>query len=151
MTDPRPTHRAQASDAAGAGADDADANDAHLTVALLRALQPIGGATIRRLGGLRGLFHVAAGDVPFGVISRGEVFFKAGPDAVTKYIASGMRPLRLAGGRMPLRGYWRVPPDVLEDAGLLALWATRAVDVARQFGRRRPARLKRKPRGGDVA
>jgi hypothetical protein len=61
-----------------------------------------------------------------------------------------MRALRLAGRAQPLRGYWRVPPEVLEDPGLLASWATRAVDAARLFGRRRPAKLKRKRPGGDA-
>jgi TfoX/Sxy family transcriptional regulator of competence genes len=128
-------------------ADADDEGDARLTAALLAGLAPVGDVTARRLGGLRGLFHPAAGDTPFGIVSRGEVFFKAGPDAVTKYIARGMRPLRLAGERQPLRGYWKVPPDVLESADLLALWATRAVDAARQFGRRRPAKPKRRRRG----
>ena len=129
-------------------ADAADARDAGLTAALLEALAPVGEVSARRLGGLRGLFHPAAGDTPFGIVSRGEVFFKAGPDAVTKYIARGMRPLRLSGEGQPLRGYWHVPPDVLDSADGVALWAARAVDAARQFGRRRPAKLKRRRRGG---
>ena len=152
-----PAHHSQSPTAADAsavrGAADAGAEaaaergDAALTAALIHALGSIGGASSRRLGGLRGLFHPAAGEVPFGVVSRGGVFFKTGPDTVTKYIARGMRPLRLAGDRQPLRDYWRVPPDVLENPDLLPLWATRAIDAARQFGRRRPAKLKRRRRG----
>ena len=131
-------------------ADAADERDARLTAALLEALAPVGDISARRLGGLRGLFHPAAGDAPFGIVSRGEVFFKAGPDAVTKYIARGMRPLRLPGERQPLSGYWQVPPDVLDSADGVVLWAARAVDAARQFGRRRPAKLKRRRRGGGA-
>ena len=138
------------SDAADTADTNAAERDAPLTAALLRALASIGCVSARRLGGLRGLFHTAAGDTPFGIVSRGEIFFKAGPDAVTKYIARGMRPLRLSGERQPLSGYWRVPPDVLDSADLVALWATRAVDAARQFGRRRPAKLKRRRRSGGA-
>jgi TfoX/Sxy family transcriptional regulator of competence genes len=152
MTTQRTEHTRRAPDAADIAdvADERDKRDARLTAALLRALAPAGEVSVRRLGGLRGLFHPAAGDTPFGIVSRGEVFFKAGPDAVTKYIARGMRPLRLSGERQPLSGYWQVPPDVLDSADTVVLWAARAVDAARQFGRRRRAKLKRRMRGGGA-
>ena len=117
---------------------------------VLGAAGPLGGGTVRRLGRLRGVFHPAAGDAPFAVLARGDVFFKTGPDTVTQYIAASMRPLRTVGRGNPLPGYWRVPPHVLDDPALLALWATRAVDAARQFGGRRPPKLKRPRRTPGV-
>ena len=133
----------------GARGDDGTADFDRLTAAVLDALHSLGGVSARPLGRLRGLFHLASGDVPFGVVCRGHVFFKTGPDTVTRYIARSMRPLRLDSARQPLRGYWRVPPEVLDDPRELSAWATRAVDAARQFGRRRPAKLKR-PRRVDA-
>jgi hypothetical protein len=70
------------------------------------------------------------------------LYFKTGPDTVTKYIARGTRPLR-SDPRQPLRGFHAVPADVLADDALLAAWAASAVAAAAQFGRRRPRPLRR--------
>lgn len=119
---------------------DPDLADAVLTARLSCAFGMAGAITCRRIGPVRALFHRDAGpDTPVGLVSRGAAFLKAGPDSVTRYIAQGMWPYRGNDVRQPLRGYWRVPPDVLEDEPLLADWAARAIDAARQFGRR-PAR-----------
>ena len=124
--------------------DHSESLDARLVGDVLRALHGLGGVTTRRLGRHRGLFYPATGDVPFGVVSGGGVFFRAGPEVVTKYIARAMRPFRTSDPRQPLRGFWAVPRDVTEDGKLLALWATWAVDAARRYGRRRPAKPKRR-------
>ena len=119
---------------------DAELADLRLTARLLRAHGEPSGITCRRLGRLRGLFHPAAGgagaDVPFGFVLQGEAYFKAGPEHVTKYIARGMSPFVPADARHPLRGYWRVPPDVLDDEPTLRQWAAWAVDAAGRFGKR---------------
>ena len=97
-------------------ASDRELADAALAARLLAALAPTGAVTCRRLGALRAMFHPASGtDAPFGFVLRAEAYFKAGPDTVTKFIARGMSPYRPADVRQPLRGYWRVPPDVLGD------------------------------------
>jgi TfoX/Sxy family transcriptional regulator of competence genes len=119
---------------------DANSADALLSAQLSSAFGAPGAITWRRFGALRALFHCDTGpDVPVGLVSHGVTYLKAGPDTVTKYIARGMWPYRGGEVRQPLRGYWRVPPDVLADGTLLAEWAARAVDAARQFGSR-PAR-----------
>ena len=142
---------------------DADSADALLAARLASAFHAPGAISCRRFGALRALFHGnAAADVPVGLVCRGAAYLKAGPDTVTKYIARGMWPYRGDDVRQPLRGYWRVPPDVLADERLLAEWAERAVDAARQFGRRparsrapvamalRPRRRRKAPRAGPA-
>ena len=126
--------------------------DAQLARYVADVLGAAGGVQVRRLGALRCVFNTAASaDSPVALVFRGEAYFKAGPDCVTRYLARGMRPFR-PGPRQPLRGYWRVPPDVLAEAAELAAWAAWALDAARRFGKRRrtPRRKKRPPSGGGV-
>jgi TfoX/Sxy family transcriptional regulator of competence genes len=78
-------------------------------------------------------------DAPIGLVHRGAVYFKVGPESVTRYIAAGMRPFR-PGPRQALRGYWRVPEDVLADPPALCVWARAATESALRFGGRRRAR-----------
>ena len=120
--------------------------DARLAALLVACLRPLGGVHARPLGASHGIFHAAVlPDVPLGVVWGGGVYFKAGPDGVTRYIARGMRPLR-PGPRQPLAGYWRVPDDVVAEPAALCAWAGHALDAALRFGkRRRTARRRRRP------
>jgi len=106
----------------------------------------LAGVRVRRLGRIPALFHASASpDTPFAVLPHGELFFKTGPDTVTKYIARGMRPFH-SEPRQALRGYFAVPPEVIADAWLLFEWAVAAVAAAAQFGRGRPRPLRRRRR-----
>ena len=67
--------------AGGAGVDRAVA--LHVAV----SLGGLGNVRVRRVGRRY---------APLGVVADGAVYFKAGPDAVTRYLACGMRPLRAA-------------------------------------------------------
>ena len=119
-------------------------SDSRLALYLAQCLAPIGGVSVRRVGLPYGLFRPGIGpDTPVALVYRWEVYLKAGPDTVTRFIAAGMRPFR-PGPRQPLRGYWRVPPDVLADAPTWCAWAAEAADAALRFGRRRPAPRRRK-------
>lgn len=110
------------------------------------ALQGLGRISVRRLGATYALSHEALPpDVPVGVVFGGALFLKAGPETVTRYIARGMRPFR-PGPRQPLRGYWRVPIEVLAEPQQLRAWADAALDAARRFGRRRRAPRRRRRR-----
>lgn len=119
-----------------------------------RLAEALGGRDVnpRRVGALLGVFHAALRpDTPVGFVHRGEAYLKAGPEAVTRYIAWGMRPFR-PGPRQPLRGYWRVPPEVLADAVELRRWVALALDAARRYGRRpRPARRRKRPASERVS
>ena len=114
----------------------------------LRGLPGLGPVTARRSGDTLGLF---AGTVaaPFGLIFLSELYLKASPDTVTKYLACGMRPYR-PGPRQTLRGYWSVPGDVLNDPGRLFAWTLWAVADARRWGRLRRPKPRRR-RSGNAA
>ena len=121
-------------------------DDSALTAMVVARLHAAGmtGVSSRRLGDARGLFR--AGDsAPFGVVWMGQVYLKAGPETVTRYVAWSMRPYR-PGPRQTLRGYWTVPAEVLADADSLVDWATRAVQDARQWGRLRRKHPRRRRR-----
>lgn len=118
--------------------------DARLAALVVACLRHLGGVQARPLGASHGIFHAAVRpDTPVGVVSRGQVYFKAGPDSVTRYIARGMRPLR-PGPRQPLAGYWRVPDDVVANPATLCNWAEHALDAALRFGKRRRTARRRK-------
>ena len=118
--------------------------DARLAALVVACLRPLGAVGARPLGALHGVFHEAVRpDTPVGVVWRGGVYLKAGPDGVTRYIARGMRPLR-PGPRQPLAGYWRVPDDVVADPAALCEWAGRSLDAALRFGKRRRTVRRRK-------
>ena len=126
--------------AAGARAKD----DSLLTAMVVARLHAAGLTAVssRRLGDARGLYH--AGDrAPFGLVWMGQVYLKAGPETVTRYVACSMRPYR-PGPHQTLRGYWTLPAEVLADPQRLAEWATRAVHDARQWGRLRWKRPRRR-------
>ena len=125
---------------AGAKASD----DSRLTASVVARLHEAGlpAVSSRRLGDAHGLYH--PGDAaPFGLVWLGQVYLKAGPETVTRYVAWSMRPYR-PGPRQTLRGYWTLPAEVLADPEAFADWATRAVQDARQWGRLRWKRPRRR-------
>jgi len=143
-----PTHSARCSGEPVADELEPRGGDAGVARHVAEALRPVGDFSVRRLGRLYGLFLAGLiPDVPVGVVEGGDVYLKAGPEGVTRYIAAGMRPFR-PGPRQVLRGYWRVPADVLVDAPTLCAWAATAVDAVIRFGRRRRALRRRRPKNG---
>jgi DNA transformation protein len=65
----------------------------------------------------------------FALIAEDRVYFKVDDTTRTDYLELGMPPFRPFGEDSAM-GYFEVPVDVLEDAGRLTLWMTRAVQVA---------------------
>jgi TfoX/Sxy family transcriptional regulator of competence genes len=120
--------------------------DSPLTALVVARLHEAGlkGVASRRLGDARGLYHPGDG-APFALVWMGQVYLKAGPETVTRYVAWSMRPYR-PGPRQTLRGYWTVPAEVLAEPETLAEWAARAIQDARQWGRLRWKRPRRRMR-----
>lgn len=77
----------------------------------------------RAMFGGHGLYR---GDVIFGILHRGRLFFKTGPLTRAEYVKKGSTPFR-PNARQTLKSYYEVPADVLEDAETLRAWADRAV------------------------
>jgi DNA transformation protein len=100
----------------------------------------------RMFGGV-GLYSA---DCFFGIVAADELFFKVDDSNRSAYEAAGSEPFRPVAGRPVSMSYWRVPIEVLEDAGELATWALAAIRAAGNAAskprrKKKPAK-KRKPR-----
>ena len=64
----------------------------------------------------------------FGIISQDRLYFKTSVASRKKYEVSGMEPFQ-PNARQILKNYYKVPPEVQEDARNLAQWAEEAARV----------------------
>lgn len=80
------------------------------------------GSTFRAMFGGHGLYR---GDVIFGIVYKGRLYFKTGPLNRADYVARKMTPFK-PNARQTLKSYYEVPADVLEDAETLRSWALKA-------------------------
>ena len=108
----------------------------------LAGLSPV---SWRRMFGGVGLYSRAAF---FAVIDDDVLYFRVGDDTRPEYEVRGSRPFAPIPGQKPMRGYYEVPADVLEDREQLGEWAQRAVAVARAVaaGKRKTKTVERLPR-----
>ena len=80
----------------------------------------------RPMFGGHGLYR---GEVFFGILHRGNLYFKTDEKTRPDYEARGMGPFR-PNPRQTLKSYYEVPADVLENAKELKAWARRALASA---------------------
>jgi DNA transformation protein len=80
------------------------------------------GNSFRAMFGGHGIYR---GDVFFGILSKGRLYFRTGPITRADYVAKGSAPFR-PNARQTLKSYYEVPADVLEDAETLRAWAAKA-------------------------
>lgn len=95
---------------------------------VLDQLAAVDGVAWRRMFGGVGLY---AHGVFFGVLDDDQIFFRVDDESRPRYEAAGSRPFSPIPGEKPSRGYFEVPPAVLEDRGELVRWAEAAVGAAR--------------------
>ncbi len=91
---------------------------------VLDQLAGLRGVTCRAMFGGHGLYR---DDVFFGILHKGRLYFKTDEASRAAYLAQGMKPFR-PNRKQTLKTYYEVPVDVMEDAGRLAEWASRASD-----------------------
>ena len=89
---------------------------------VLDQLADLRGVTCRAMFGGYGLYQH---DTFFGIIHKGRLYFKVTPATIALYKAHSMKPFR-PNSQQTLKTYYEVPPDVLEDAEQLVIWANRA-------------------------
>ena len=92
-------------------------------------LEALGDLTCRPMFGGYGLYH---GEVFFGIIARGQLYFKTEATTRQHYLQRGMKPFR-PSATQTLKTYYEVPADILEDASALVAWARQAIQC--QAGR----------------
>ena len=82
----------------------------------------------RSMFGAHGLY---CGETFFGILDEGRLFFKTDAALQKDYTARGMGPFTYeVKGKIVKLGFHEVPPEVLEDAPELVIWAQRALKVA---------------------
>jgi len=91
---------------------------------------------VRRMFGGAGIYSE---DTMFGILYKGNIYFKTNNDTRAAYVDNGMLPFRVRSGTV-LTAYYGVPPDILDDDDAFVSWAHRAISVALA------APVKRKPR-----
>lgn len=89
---------------------------------VLEQLSSLPGLRARRMFGGQGLY---AGEVFFGILYRGQLYFKTHPDTLADYLACGA-VVFAPSEKQVLRNYREVPAEILEDGERLLLWAEKA-------------------------
>ncbi len=82
-------------------------------------------ARTRAMFGGHGLY---LGERFVGIVHRGRLYLKVDDASRSAYEARGMGPFRPGPGTT-MRGYFEVPPEVLEDPAELRRWTSRASGV----------------------
>ena len=94
--------------------------------------------------GAHGLY---SGDHFFAILDEGRLFFKTDAQSQKEFVERGMGPFtyEMKGKTMSM-AYHEVPPDVLENAPELTLWARRAIQLAvnSKKSKKVPAKCKKK-------
>jgi DNA transformation protein and related proteins len=77
-----------------------------------------------------GGFGLYAGEVFFGIIHKGRLYFKTDEKTREAYRIQAMEPFR-PNGKQILKTYFEVPADVMEDPVEILEWAKRAARCGR--------------------
>lgn len=95
---------------------------------VLEQLARAGAVTARAMFGGYGLYSEAK--VLFGVLDDDAVYFRVDDESRAAYESAGSRPFAPIPGQQPMRSYWELPAEVLEDHEELAAWRARALVAA---------------------
>lgn len=85
-------------------------------------LDQLSGATGIDCRAMFGGYGLYRGDVFFGIIHKGRLYFKTDAHTRSAYLDAGMKPFRPNAKQM-LKSYYEVPVDVIENADQLVTWA----------------------------
>lgn len=87
----------------------------------------------RRMFGGAGVY---AGETMFALEARGELYLKSDDDSHAHFEREGCEPFsyEAKGARRVMASYRRAPERLLEDPDEMAVWARRALAVARSSG-----------------
>jgi DNA transformation protein len=77
----------------------------------------------RRMFGGYGLYR---GEIFFGIIHKGRLYFKIDDSTVGEYRKRKMKPFR-PNAKQTLKSYYQVPVEIIEDNQKLCQWALKAI------------------------
>jgi DNA transformation protein len=108
---------------------------------VLDQMSDLPGVVCRAMFGGYGLYR---GEVFFGILHKGRLYFKTDTATAGAYRERGMKPFR-PNATQTLKTYYEVPVEVIEDQEALAVWADRASRCRpeKKPGRRTARRAKR--------
>jgi DNA transformation protein len=95
---------------------------------VLDQLEELGEVTPKPMFGGVGLYHSG---VFFGILARDTLYLKVADANRPDYQRAGMKPFKPYPDRSGTMRYYAVPLEVLESAPELAMWARKAIAVAR--------------------
>lgn len=90
---------------------------------VLDQLRELPGVTSRAMFGGYGVYQ---GEVFFGIIHQGRLYFKTDDRTRPAYMKKGMKPFR-PNAKQTLKTYYEIPVEIIEDGEQLTTWAGRAV------------------------
>jgi DNA transformation protein len=90
---------------------------------ILEQLEDLGDIRCRAMFGGHGIYY---GDIFFGIIFKGSLYFKTSDRTRADYIRLGMKPFRPSKDQT-LITYYEVPADILEENSELLEWAGKAI------------------------
>ena len=93
---------------------------------VLDQLGGLPGVVCRAMFGGYGLYR---GEVFFGIVHKGRLYFKTNETSRAAYRERGMKPFR-PNPKQTLKTYYEVPVDVTEDAERLVVWAGQATRLS---------------------
>ena len=88
-------------------------------------------------------FGLYSGDLFFGIVYDGFLYFKVDDGNRANYMRAGMKPFKPYEDQPMTMQYYQVPAGVVEDADELCEWARRAIQVAGKLVRARNTQAKR--------
>jgi DNA transformation protein len=101
----------------------------------------------RRMFGGVGLYSE---DLFFGLLADDTLYLKVSERTRPDFERAGMGAFDPYGDPdRVMRGYYQVPPQIVENRDALRVWAERAVEAARTAGQRRPGRTAGPGKGGS--
>ena len=86
---------------------------------VLDQLSELRGVNCRAMFGGHGLYR---GEVFFGIIHKGRLYFKTNDTSRATYIKKGMKPFH-PRPKQTLTSFYEVPVEITEDAEQLTAWA----------------------------
>ena len=89
---------------------------------VLDQLADLRGVTCRAMFGGYGLYQHGTF---FGIIHKGQLYFKTDRITAARYRDRGMKPFK-PSATQTLKNYYEVPNEVLEDSDALTTWASQA-------------------------
>jgi DNA transformation protein and related proteins len=108
-------------------------------------LDQLGALPELRARAMFGAHGIYSGENFFGILDEGRLFFKTDAKSQAEYVARGMEPFTYEmKGKTLTMAYHEVPPDVLENAPELVMWARDAIKIAIAA---KPKTKKKKSRG----